>query len=238
MSKTDKIILLNIVFVLFFGFSSFCQDYKQEVVKINRAYENINGVVIDAKLQLFNSFTSTTAIEDQFLNIHRKGDNYIYHMGTSEIVRNDKYFLLVDNNNRVIVLDSASKQHDEPQYFMLSRLDSTLNLYKKVQLANLNATTGRLIFTPGIESVDRFEVLYNKKTYLIEKIIFFLHVNNESGTGVTQARVEIIYTSLRTNINFPQNEFSVSRFIKLKGKNAVLLPAYADYKLYNNFIVD
>jgi len=238
MGKAEKILFLNIVIVLFFRFSSFCQDYKQEIIKINKAYENINGVVIDAKLQLYNSFTSTAPIEDQYLNIHRKGNNYIYRMGTSEIIRNDIYFLLVDKNNRVIVLDSASKQHDEPQYLMLSRLDSTLGSYKKVQLTNINSTTSRLIFTPGIESVDRFEVLYNKNTYFIEKIIFFLHVNNESGSGVNEARVEISYTRFSKNISFPQNEFSVSRYIKLKGKNAVLLPAYADYKLYNNFIVD
>jgi hypothetical protein len=238
MTRCEKILLLNFVFVQLFSLITYCQDYKQEIIRINKAYENINGVIIDAKLLLFNSFTATESIENQVLNIHRKGGNYVYKMGASEIIRNENYFLLIDNNNQVIILDSASKQKDEPQYFILSRLDSTLKQYKNVQLSFLNTSTNRLIFFPGTESVDRFEVFYNKNTYLIEKIIFFIHVNNESGQSVSNARVEIIYTRLNTNTNFSKNEFSVSRIVKLKGNNAVLMPAYAGYKLYNNLIAD
>ncbi|MEO0472060.1 MAG: hypothetical protein AAF206_20700, partial [Bacteroidota bacterium] len=96
---------------------------------------------------------------------------------------------------------------------------------------------GRIRFVFPAGQYHSFELIYDQRTYLIQRMIFFFAapIQSTEDGPLEKARLEIRYEKLRKNPTDQALYFRSQRYFQKLSPSAVLQPAYADYQLANYY---
>jgi hypothetical protein len=214
----------------------YSQNIKEDFKNINDTYFKLKNTYIEAKMKLYTDYISTKPIEESTSIIKRSGNYYYTKQGNSEYLRNKFYQVIIDNNNKVIILDSSRLQLIQNPYLSIIPLDSLLSILKQTTYREVGNNKAIYTIVTDFDYISKFEVQFNKKSYFIEKLVFYINTTEQGVNGLEKLkpRIEIVYQKFRTDAKYNDNEFSESRYFSVKGKKVILTQAYTGYTLHNH----
>ncbi len=216
------------------------QDPKEDFVKINEAFLSPTSLIMDIRYAVYAKKTGKTPILEQYGELKQQGSNRYYKLNSIETIEHKDYQLVVNHLEKRMLFtrkfydstaNSLQRQMspmDKEFLNMMIKIADTI-IYKK-ESGNLSSYTIRL---SGGDSYDEVKIVYNKKTYLIDKMVFVypdLPTNPNIPNQQIQ-RVEVNCIGVKTNTKLPQDLFSYSKFIRQGRTQFFPTEAFKHYKM-------
>ena len=238
--KQSLVILVLQICVMF----CYGQNVHEDLVNINKAYSKLNTFSVDAVFNLYENYTIQIPAETQNVKFIRSRNLYYYKLSKQETIRNGKYFVIADHENKVIIIDSFKSQPDPGIYnylAIINDLDSLMPEYEEIKFSKKNQTQNCYSFKTKSDNIPRLDVYFNNTTYLIEKVVLFMDLtatdeNDQNAGSSDKPKIEIIYKNINTHYTYNESDFSEKRFVSIRNNMVYLNPDYYGYQLYNQLI--
>jgi outer membrane lipoprotein-sorting protein len=186
------------------------QDFRTAMSALHDRYQNKTSLQISMNVKAFESQDSPTPFYNTDVLIKKESRKFVYAFGTTEMLMNEKYTIMVDHVEKEIVLSRRDPSAEE-EFYKQTRfsLDSILTFYEEGQ------------FVGNRDGVDVYSVL--QKTGDISKIE--LSIDRASGSLArltylyrTNQFVTIAFDRFTSDINFDESIFNEKNYVKKEGK--------------------
>ena len=208
------------------------QDVKADVRKITEAYKNAKWLSMDVEYSLYKSHTSAMAAESEKATLRLSKELYYYKAGPIELIKTAKLSLMVDHSSQALVLGPSDfKQLRKP---VDMDLDSILSQYKSVEYRKQDGESASYNFTFNTGQYTSVKVIFNTRTFLIERMIMnYAKPLEDEGFTQQAPRLEIIYRNTSTRTPFKEDIYSEKQYLtRVKGKYTVK-PKFRHYSFVN-----
>ena len=234
-------------------FSLFSQDWKADLLK---AYEifNQDPLEIEIEHRFYPSLTAAVAQEQQTVWMCKKGSNYHVKQYGIELISNDRYVVMINENARIIGIsnknsDVSASVHEENRRKWDVVLQSIANLSTSLGIDTLQAkdtyTSTYLGERNGTKSyrfdyqrgeIQQSTVYLSGKTGLLERISCIYREPKEVEPGqFRQVRIELVYKKLLAGKKISNEQFSTSGIFQVNARGEVVLNSkYSQFRLLNN----
>ncbi|OFY82814.1 MAG: hypothetical protein A3F72_01645 [Bacteroidetes bacterium RIFCSPLOWO2_12_FULL_35_15] len=215
----------------------YSQNAKQDMIKINEAYSKFNDLAMNITYNLYPNYTATSPVETETGSFKQHESLRYSKLKGIESLQNKEYLVVVDNEEKLIVVSNPVKFN--PGKITMVDLDKAFTNCSSIQfIDNKSALSGyKLTFKETIVSeFDAIDLYFNKKTFLVEKIVFYyrekIRVNEyDESSPKEKPKLEIVFSNMDFKTISDLTFFSENRFIeKRKGK-------YFPVSIYTNFEV-
>jgi hypothetical protein len=212
------------------------QNAKADILRINDAYSKFTNMSMDITYRVFLNQTSTLPYETE-TGFYRQNGNLRYNkLKQIESLQNSNYLIVVDNELKRIVVGNPVKF--DPAKITLLNLDSALSKCSSVNYINVNALQGgySMIFKSTIVSeFEKVELYFNKKTYVVEKMVFFyrqkIRLATEENAVAERPKLEISFSQFSFEKLEDATFFSEKKFIEKNKGNYIAASSYNGYKI-------
>ncbi len=237
--------IIQIVLVLYALLGSqslYAQDGIGELKKINSTMSGLKNLSVDISYNVYKNYYATKAVEETRATVKRAGENMLNTFGNQTVLKNSKYMVYVDSDEKRIVIDNAhiSKVKNQPAGFanFYQQLDSILKNANEVRVNQLNELNKKLLISfdkiKGYMDCSRIEIIYNPKSYLMSKMIFYYNQEislQDDGKGSKERpRLEICFDKLDTR-EISNDVFSETTFFQKSSKALKPSLNYKNYEL-------
>lgn len=242
--KKDKLLLFGYCFMLlvFSGASVHAQDFKTDMMKVNRAFTGIDELSMDITYKIYQKCSSLSPYEVSKGSFYKKGTfQYSDMMGFETILTGD-YLIVVSTEDEKIYLG-------EPVNISALKI-SPVNLEK---VGGECSAVKKLATDKGIDGYrmeikqetfsqyDVIEVWYNSKDYFIKKFVLYyreaVSMNElDEMLPKDKPRLEIIFTETGKNKTYPEDIFSETRYFIKKGDHYLPSQKYKGFQVINQKI--
>ena len=204
------------------------QDAQSDFAAMNKAMQADNySSIIEYKTFLDNVLTETAKS-----TIYVKDDKYRLEAGNVIKINNNKINLLVDNNNKKLIVSEAdnvlelSKSNYQIDSFLAKA--STINFNKKEN------QIGQYIITLNNSVEKKIEIDFDLTTFIVKRIFIVYSEKEINEENKEQERsIEINYVSFNKTENINDVFFDVSSFVNKKGKKYTPTLKYIKYEFLN-----
>lgn len=235
--KNPRVLFLRLLAVACLSFLSFAlaaQSPKEDFKRVNEEYKNLVNFSQDFTYKLYIN-NSPDPAESLTGKIKQSGANRYQKIGDVEIITNQKYHLITDHEDKIIMIGEV--QSSSPMDFLNKlSVDSALKIYKEVVPVPTakNQKAYRMTFLDEESAYKAVAIYFNATSFLVEKIIFYYHDGlDDEGQFEKDKRIEMSFFNINKNPQFQANDFSESRFLKKVNGQFSLLPTYQSYSFIN-----
>ena len=234
-----KFILLA-CFALYFQPDTILNQYRADYKLIINSYKKHTSISFSVTYNNFRNSKIVKADTSLVGKFYMKGQNYDYKMAGTEIMRNGSYYIAVNSNLKTIVVNDAAKMKGD--FMPMSSIDSVISKIPVVIKYGEHDGGKTGVYKINAENNEKpfgeMEMVFDKQSYLIQKIVLFVSNNqietyygNQAGnSSVSKPRVDCIYG----NYQFDKVDdylFSSKRFIEVAGNEFKPAKEYAKYKV-------
>lgn len=217
--------------------SSFTPSNDQAISDFNNVYKAYLGytrISMDVVYEYYGSHTSERPVQTSYGSMKRDGKNFYNKILNTETLLNGDYFINIDHNNKIILVNNPV--NTVPNNGLPIKLDDYFKLYSYVNKEEPDQNTVSYKFGIPQGNVEEVEVAFDRKTFLVHKIVIFYRqgVNYKRGDKNEKPRVEILYKNISTNPVFADDCFSEKRFLTFSQTKTSPNPKYKTYRLFNH----
>ena len=210
------------------------QNARQDFARINAAYGNHLTLSQDVRYTLYTDHATQNIQEVKTGHVIRDGDRVYFRLEEVETLNNERYHLMIDHAEKVIILNRAEHMTYRPT--PAETTDQLLARCRSVQYLepNTRQKAYRLHFPAG--EYERVEVFFHRQTSFIEQIVFFYRTPlkvDETAATAKPPRLEMIYTNINTAPEITENTFSEQPVVKMGSDGHVLQNKYKNYQFIN-----
>lgn len=224
MLKLKMVFAITLVFVtqILIG-----QTTKEAFEKVNKAFASAVNISYNIKYTYFSN-SNDKEPEETMLGTYKKvGNNYYSKIETRELIVNEKYRVVVDNETQHLIIEDRPKVSNEQDESLGVNLDSALSLCSKTTVkTEQGKQLYSLFFSDETAIYTRIDVSINPKTNFITKISLFL--KGEAGTN--GSRLDIELSGYNTNPQIDKEFFSEKKYVSIDNKGNVTLNI--NYRLF------
>lgn len=222
------ILLLNAV-------SAFAQDWKEDLLLMNKAYINAKSFQMNVEVKSFATINDVQPLLDYKGKVASSNGNYYTAMMGRTTIYNKQCVLVVDSKQKMI-LYKKNKSDVKPQGgFAMANLDSALIVMgKNVKVTYLqnNIAEKRIQIIYKNNSIDKLELSINPLNNTIVQLIYYYNTTKpEFNNSVYKVIVD--YTNMELNKTIADSYFSENKFISVKKDKIIPLNNYAKYQVVN-----
>lgn len=203
------------------------QDVKAD---LKRLYQNFDGLS-NLYFELENTIVKGKEIGlEQKSKIYKKGGQYYYQMDQYEVLVNQRYILVVDNQEKTIVCrDWNQEKAAQLKAQKIPRVEELLTRYPKVTYQGVVEGFKKYTLENDQEMIQRIDLFLDRESGFAKKTIYYYHNNSVAAGAQLQMHVPVI----QTKPTFPKGCFSERQFIQTQ--NGELRPAarYAQYTIHD-----
>lgn len=225
-----------LILVMFISVQGNAQNAKADILRINDAYSKFHDMSMNITYHVFLNYTAVIPYETE-VGFYRQHDNLRYSkLKEIESLQNKDYLIVADNEQKRIVVGNPVKFN--PAKITLLNLDTALATCSSVNyLTSENGQTGyQMTFKANIVSeFDKVELYFNKKTYVVEKIVFFyrqkIKLSSETDAIADRPKLEITFSKFDFQKNTDMDAFSEKKFIEKNNGKYIASTTYKGYQI-------
>ena len=218
------------------------QTYMEDCVKISAAYAQKDNLSFNIDYKSFDTDLAhaDTSFTGKFK--FKKGKFYC-KVGRSETYKNEKYYLAIDHEQKMMMLNTASSI---PHTFLPVQLIDTFILRQKPSIKKVDLDAGKsrryiLVFSDEAPTVYKtVTVDFDLQTYLVKRVSIVLKdADNpyDEAKYLKQPVVEMIYKNYQ-QVELADLEFSIAKYVTVvDAKHASLKNEFDDYTLINSIAI-
>jgi len=228
--KTVILILFTLVYL-----SANCQNSKKEFVSsmaiINNYYDSQNKMEMDVEYTTAERY-SQKVIELTLGKNIKSGNNYYRISGNTEIISNEYYHLIIENDAKKMYLLPNEGGQNEQQGITpesINEFVKTCSTIKKISSVN-NITEYELILEG--QTYDKMLVELDMNNKFIKKIALYDNpdlIKAEIDTHIAT----IIYSNFSTEPSLAEIDFTLGKYLIQTGNTAKLTKEYSAYEFYD-----
>jgi hypothetical protein len=217
----------------------FSQNAVEDFRKINEAYKITSKISMNLVYTLYENHSTQTVLDKKEGEYKKDKNKYYNKLMNAETIVNGSQMLSIHSHEKAMVL-SPSKPLQTADISGVN-LEQLLKVYKKIDFINKSESEKIYVvyFKDGSNILNKFEVHFNPKNYLITKLKLYYNRNiefSEDGKGTAQKpRLEIEFNNIDTNPHIGEEVFSIEKYV-MTGKKPKLQPLYQHYKLIESKI--
>ncbi len=222
-------ILINL-----FVFCAFCQNPKIDFKNINAAFGKLENFKINLKYELFfDNESKPYETEDGVYK--RKKNSYYMKQSDNEMLINEKYSLVIDNSNKVIILEKTPKKAKILNPLKMD-IDSIFHFYEKVTFyrtgANKELSAYSFVLKQGQYSV--IDIVFDPVTYNVKEITNVYREKISDNNDVYRiAKLKTVFADIVLSESM-NDDFKETKYVlNEKGKIKITKP-FTGYKLLTN----
>jgi hypothetical protein len=204
------------------------QSFKDRLVSMRKTYDTISKVHIRMTVSLFESDQSNAPYIREVADVKRDKRNYRYEFGTTNMLMNDKYLIVVDRNAREMMCSKRSLKGEDNLFTdpMKISMDSILAFYENPTLVSREKGIEHYTMTQKKGPIKRVDLFIGQATSLLQKMEY----RYADGHYVV-----IEFTTFDTRPPFDENTFHEKMYVVAdKGK----LKASAPFNGYSVSMMD
>ncbi len=224
---TKIFILLNFSLIII----SDKNEIKKEIINLNKAYINTTTYGMQVITSGYN-LTTNKPLKVAKVTLYAKPGYYYTANESSESMANSNFKINIHHGKKIIIvtkvqsnaLPSKALNTDvlDSKAFDF-KLDTVIDYYKSVELESLNANQNLLVFAVKGDKEQKSKVTYNKKSYQVNQIEYFI-------SGKSDLKYTITYTYFKSE-SVTNKLFSEQKYFNVKNNKIILNPSYSNYKL-------
>lgn len=201
------------------------QDLKSLLEDMQKGYPDLEHLEVKMQMKVFEKQGEGTPMyADNFL-IQKTGKSYRYQFGTSEMIMNENYLIMLDHQLQLITYGPRNQSDDEAANIWGSmNLDSILNLQGNIQMITRNTQSVHYRITNKGKDIEIVDVFYD----LVNNHVKKLHYTYNSGHFV-----EIKFILFDREPKFEKALFLTTSYLNIKGDLAKAADKYKSYKISN-----
>lgn len=213
---------INILFCILFGASiAFAQDFKKSIQDLQNGFKEVQNLHIIMEVKIYETHGAKEVYFQQKVEISKAGEAYFYQYGTTEMLQNKRYLLMVDHQLKEMVVQVQSSQTPQEMAPMFQMgIDSALAHFDEPQLMERKANMARYRLIPKSKTLDWMELSINEQDHVIRQMCY------KYPTGEF---VQIDFTVFDKSPVFEKGLFNESRYLAVQNKTFV---AQGNYKTY------
>lgn len=217
---------------------SYGQSAKDQLKAVLDAYSTLNRFSVDAEYKAYKTYNSAEAVDHSIAEYRRDGNKLRTKNLGMEYIQNEKYAIIIDDNNKMVLL--AKSQAIPAEIF---GIENSLSRFEKVVKTGETATTLSYVITfkKNVSEFYKTILVVYKETKLIKRIILFYAtdyaVNTQGKPNLKKPKVSISYKNYKTgsDFKFKKDEFNISKYFKsMKGKKK-LKEKYKTYEFFDKY---
>lgn len=219
---------------LFLGQYVFAQDAKKAFTKVNETFSKYDKISYNITYNYYQ-FTKDKKPYESLTGVFKKDGNRSYSkVGSSELLVNDKYRVIVDNESKHLVIENRPIVVSQQQ--LVVDLDSVLKECKSITVKKVGSEEiYSLTFDTGFFDYSKLDITVDASKNFITKIVFHLVETADGDLITNQPRLEIIISGYNTSPVFSKGFFSETNYVKIDDKgNVSLIKNFSSYTLLNN----
>jgi hypothetical protein len=200
------------------------QDLTNELLSINKHYENLKNFEAKISYKTYADFTSDKVVETKTMLVKIQGNNLYNKIDGTEMIKTSDFVLLKSDEDKTITLfDPSSFANPLPSYGLDSTINGFLKICKSQKIVKDGKTTNRIKLDCPSPQYHNVEIIYDKNDYSLQKIVIFYDVNDQ------KTRFEIEYITQKLNSSFDKDVFTFEKYLKKVKNNYELESVYKDY---------
>jgi hypothetical protein len=199
------------------------QDFRDRISAIRKDQQKLVDVHVVMEIAVYENEASAEAVYKQVADIRRHGDNYWYQFDENEMLMNEKYLVMVNNQAQHISCSKRSLTGEKELHRDFEfNLDSILDLQGEIRFV-------------GIE--DQAEhYLVKQKTGEIQDMHFFIDPESLSIKGIEYLYKAGHYVRIRFLLfdkqpAFDVGTFSEARYFRKEEEKMIPADLYKNYNL-------
>ena len=213
--------------------NSQAQSVKSELTQIREAYESLQGMSADIQFELFDSFEAIKPIDVQSGKFRQAGNKSYSQFGSSEVLTNDKYSLVIDHEEKLMLIQNPLPVSFSPETQI--PMDSLLAICSKVTWKDIDPSKRSITFLFENYEFQKVQIFYDSKSHILNKVILF-QANPSDLLGNQNpilGRMEITYVNTLINPSFTSKDFSERIYVQKEKGKIVPASSYSNYQLAN-----
>lgn len=235
--RTLKYKIIKVLLLVYLLVNAACDAYSQnadeDLNKIKLKYQQVEKIMINKTINYYENYNDNEPIRIE-KTVLKKTKNQLYTKSNNvETVINKGFSALVDHKTKTILLD----ENDQSEFQESLEIDFTAirELSSKVTFKK-NKNDAYYTFHFKDDEYLKAELWFEKETYNVKKVIFFLQesLSNKEKKAASPVKVETVITEMKTNCDFKANTFALEQFVRGTDKGLEPIQRYKDYKVINN----
>lgn len=228
-----KLRIIYLLVLLWFVCPVFAQDMAwKDMQQLCTKYGRITDMHYKARLKMYSAKSPAQLIDQLDAVCHLQKDHYYAKVGAVEILKTPQYLLTVDNDDKLVVINSPAAKGDKMQN-VLSDVGGLLEAMKVTgvrmqKVMRGNATWLELSELPDTDMLA-CHIQYDPGTFLINTI--WMRVIDPAQSATEPVIVEIAYDYHVAAATADQ--YNDKRYVHVSGRQVALQTAYKNYTLVN-----
>jgi len=214
------------VILFFIHVVTYGQDFKQAVLDMQQLLKDAKQMRIVMDVNVYESEKKRSLLYHDKIEVNKDMDNYLYHYGNNDFLMNKDYVMMVDKNEKEIMLRKRDvKSERELQRKISFNIDSLLSLYDEAPqyVATENNSDHFLVHQRGSE-VTKIDLYISRYTHLIQRMDY----SYRTGQYVT-----IQFNEFDLQPKFPENKFGESNYVQHVKGEIYPTGVYKTFRLVN-----
>jgi len=220
--------------LLLMSFGVMAQTAREDLLNMNKLYRDAKSYTMNITVKLYQQGTEATpAATYKGAAKMSQGHYYVDMMGRSTIL-NDRYALVVDRNQKMILLRDASPEQTKALRSMQQAInvDSLLKADKsEISYISNTAKEKRILILNPESGYQRIEISLDPTTLVLKQIVMEPQMDAKEEGQVRKIQVE--YSEVQVNQTVDATFFSERPYIQKKGKEFFPTALYKNYKVIN-----
>lgn len=220
-----KYIILCLIGILTVS-TMFAQDFAKDMAKVSKFYNTSATFQTDISIKSFQSYKDETPKDQQTARIQRSGNNYYYKFQNVEMLVNEKYSIIVDNDQKMMVCKPLEKvKRKKVTELATPDFDLLTKSYKKVEFKGKKNGVKHYVVYP--KRIYKQADIYINEKGLITKLVYLYN----SYSNQPSAKVIVNFKNSTTSPTFSKSHFSETKYFKVIKKKYVPIGKYESYNL-------
>lgn len=214
------------------------QDGTSKYKEVMKALGELQQLSYTANFSYFNHHRESAPNEVTRAEFSMSGTDYFWKIGSSEIQKGPEYLIMVDHEEKVLMLDRVTGFQVPEQTNMMAMIDSLLGKVDSIHLLNESASNISFRIYTNTEGIPYSDVTFNWNTGWFDQITLYFQ-DYESGQAMAIGnKLEIEYLEVSKARAAANSHLSPKRYFSFKENGVIPVKAYADYDLLNHLETD
>lgn len=209
--------IFGILAICWLGPNIYGQNFKSDISALRKKYSvNLSMNISTQIISNDPNYPSTTISG----SIKTQGNEMLYKQGNEEILYSKKYMLIVNSDDKNIIVDTATENYNAAPLSML-HLDSLVTAYTSVKFTNVGGKK-QYDIVPKNGEVKKFTIVIGANG-LLETVKISLTDEEGGGTAI------LTYSGYTANPAYPADQFSPWRYVKRVNGKFIASETYKNY---------
>lgn len=228
-----KKFILSIAILLIGIHSIKAQDVKASFTQLNENFASLKKVSYSISYAYYQKASDKKPLETSTGQFKRLNNNFYSKIGDVELVINEKYKVVIDNQTKHVVVENR-QEATVSELFMVN-LDSALAVCSKIaSKATATQETFSLFFDSTRFDYSQVDVVINKSTHFIDKLVLYMVAVDYETNTTFYPKLEISISNFSTAPIISDSFFSETNYVSVDNEgNVSLNKKYSAYRLLN-----